>query len=323
MHIRHEDPITLHMRTDVNPLRMGQTVGEVLAELRAHPPEERIHYFYVVDEEGRIRGVVPTRRMLISGLDQPIETVMIPRVVTLPETATVLDACEMFTLHKFLAFPVVDREGRLRGVVDVGLYTDEVTDLAERSAVEEMFQLVGVRLEQARLGGPGRAAWVRFPWLLCNVAGGILAALLSGMFQEVLDRYLVLALFIPVVLTLSESVAIQSVSLAVQTIRGGSRGGNGGIVLRELATGVLLGLACGMIVAGMCWGWKGQAPVALVLLSAIMVAMAVSAVVGLVMPGLLERFRGDPRVAAGPIALVLADLATLGVYYGLGTALLR
>src|SRR5438105_11434562 len=103
-------PITKHMRTDCTRLVLGQTVGETLTDLRLEPPGERIVYFYVVDAKGRLEGVVPTRKLLLSAPEQLVDDIMVRRVVTLPEVATVRMACELFALHHFLAIPVVDRE---------------------------------------------------------------------------------------------------------------------------------------------------------------------------------------------------------------------
>src|SRR4051812_26621022 len=107
------DPVTKHMRADFTRLVFDQTIGEALAGLRTQPPEGRIIYFYVVDADNRLRGVVPTRRLLLNSPDRPLAAVMVREVVAIPETATVLDACEFFTLHRLLAFPIVDPERRL------------------------------------------------------------------------------------------------------------------------------------------------------------------------------------------------------------------
>ena len=112
------DPVTQHMRTDVVRLGANQSVGEALAGVRSQPPVGRIIYFYVVDQDKRLQGVVPTRRLLLSQPEKPIADIMVKKVIAIPTSATVLDACEFFTLHKFLGFPVVDEGKRLIGVVD-------------------------------------------------------------------------------------------------------------------------------------------------------------------------------------------------------------
>ena len=319
-----DDPILNHLRTDFSPLRADQTVAEALTHLRENPPEGRVIYLYVVDDDQRLVGVVPTRRLLLSPAETKIADLMIRRLITIPARATVMDACELFTLHKLLAFPVVDPQGRLLGIVDIELYTDEVTDLAHKSNYDDLFQLIGFRAEQARMGTPLSAFKIRFPWLICNILGGILAAFLTGWYQGLLNQAIVLALFIPVVLALSESVGIQSVSLAIQSLHGGTVTPREvlRVLRRELSIGLLLGWASGLAVASTAYFWKGQGFVALCILTSIGTAVAASAVVGMAMPLAMRITRLDPRVAAGPIALVLADLITLSVYFNLGQWLL-
>jgi NhaA family Na+:H+ antiporter len=128
------DRVSERMRRDLTVLFVDQTVEEALDWLRHHPPPSRVIYFYVVDKGGCLRGVVPTRRLVLSAPEQRISDVMIERPVTLPATATVLDACEFFIQHRLLAFPVVDTDGQLVGVVDIDLYTEELSRL-ERSSV--------------------------------------------------------------------------------------------------------------------------------------------------------------------------------------------
>lgn len=319
------DPVTRHMRPDFARLGVGQTVGEALATVRQAPGQGRIIYFYVVDGDGRLRGVVPTRRLLLSPPDRPVAEVMVTPVIAIPATATVLDACEFFTLHRLLAFPVVDEQRRVLGVVDVDLYTEEMSDLERREGHDDLFQLVGVHLTEAQQASPVTAFGRRFPWLLCNVAGGLLAAFLSGVYQaELAWGGAVLALFIPVVLALAESVGIQSVSLALQTLHG--RRPAWAVLLPrvrwELLTGLLLGAACGLTVAAVALLWLRRGAVALCLLGGLAGGVACAAVLGLTVPHLLRLLRLDPRVAAGPIALAAADMVTLLLYFNLARWLL-
>lgn len=314
------DPVSRHMRRDVVALSVGQTVAEALASLRARPPEGRVVYFYVTDADGRLRGVVPTRRLLLSDPGRCLAEIMVERVVALPEDATVLDACEFFIQHRFLGFPVIDAERRLVGAVDVELYTEELGRLGEPERDrDDLFQLIGVHVAASRRAGPLVAFRDRLPWLACNVVGGVAAALLSGLYRGELERALALALFIPVVLSLSEAVSVQSVSLALEILHG--RSPTWGTLLRrlpqELTTGLLLGAATGAAVAAVAWLWQGDARLALCLLLAIAGGVGAAAALGLTVPVLLRLLRREPRVAAGPVALTAADVLTLLVYLNL------
>lgn len=318
-----DDPVTRHMRRDFARLRVNQTIGEALEAIRKKPPEGRIIYFYVVDEMDRVKGVVPTRRLLMNAPERAVGEIMVGDVVTIPQSATVLDACEFFISHRLLAFPVVDGDSRLLGIVDVELYTDELSDLDRKEGNDELFQLIGVHLSDVRQASPFAAFRSRFPWLLANIGGGILAAFLSGIFEGELQRAVALALFIPVVLALAESVSIQSVSLALQVLRG-KQPTIGAIFItlrRELFTGIFLGLACALSVASVALLWLGQIGVVLCLLGGIAGGVSCAAVIGAAMPNFLRYFHRDPQVAAGPIALAATDMVTLLIYFMLARVL--
>src|SRR5262245_39535571 len=177
------DPVTEYLHQDFTRLRPEQTVGEALEWLRKNPPPGRIIYFYVVDAEDRLQGVVPTRRLVLSDPTQRLSNIMVREIVTLPEAATVLDACEFFILHRLLAFPVVDSQRRILGLVDVDLYTSEVRDLDDNSQREDLFQRIGVHLAGEQTGNVWLAFRRRFPWLGCNVTAGLIAALLAGVYE--------------------------------------------------------------------------------------------------------------------------------------------
>jgi magnesium transporter len=269
-----------------------------------------------MDDEDRLEGVVPTRRLLLSPPEAKVREIMVPRVVTLPSTATVNDACQLFLAHKFLAFPVMHGE-RMMGIVDVELFAEGIDDLERTKQQDDLFQLIGVHLTATQQVSPWQAFLGRFPWLLCNIGGGILAAVLAKWFDALLVEVVALALFVPVVLALSESVAIQSVTLALLVLHGQpcnlstlkSR------LAGEATTGLLLGLACGTIVAAVCLAWLGQPRVALCLLLGISLGVTASAAFGLSMPLVLRMSGRDPQVASGPIALVAADMITLSIYF--------
>src|SRR5437870_2615498 len=93
------EPVTKYARGDYTTLEPGWTAGEALAHMREKPPPGRIIYFYVVDENQKLVGVVPTRRLLLAPLDARVKDIMIAGVIAIPAQATLLDACEFFTLH--------------------------------------------------------------------------------------------------------------------------------------------------------------------------------------------------------------------------------
>ena len=167
-----QNPVVDYARTDFPLLREDMTAEGALALIREHGIGERIIYFYVTDGDDRLTGVLPTRRLLTAALDARLGDIMVRRVVTIPKTATLLDACDLFVMHKFFALPVVDEKRRVIGTVDLSVFTQEMLDLSEPDKTDDVFEALGFRLSELRDASPFRAFRVRFPWLLATIASG-------------------------------------------------------------------------------------------------------------------------------------------------------
>jgi NhaA family Na+:H+ antiporter len=168
MTARLSDPVTRRMHQDFTCLSAGKSVGEALDWLRQNPPPGRVIYFYVVDEEGRLQGVVPTRRLLLSPLQTALTEIMVRKMVVVPAWATVLEACEFFIQHRFLAFPVVDKENRVLGVVDIDLYTAELSQLERATPVGRLVAPLARFFQIEASGGVVLLAFTAVSLILAN-----------------------------------------------------------------------------------------------------------------------------------------------------------
>jgi magnesium transporter len=319
-----QDQITQHMRTDYSRLRSGMTVEETLQTLRREGVGEKIVYFYVLDDDDRLLGVLPTRRLLTSDPNKTVDDLMVRKVIAIPDSTSVSDACEFFVLHKLLAFPVIDDQRRIVGIVDVNFFTQELFTMTERDQGESLFEALGFHLALVRDAGPIRAFRYRFPWLLATIASGTLCAMLASAFEATLAQSIVLAFFLTLVLGLGESVSIQSMTVTIQALRNVRPTFRWyvGALARETGTALLLGLGCGITVALICWLWRGEPLVAVIIGMGILSSLLAACLIGLSIPSLLHALRLDPKIAAGPITLALADLCTLLFYFSLAAFLL-
>jgi magnesium transporter len=326
-------PVVEHARKDFPLLDADMTVGEALERIRREGVGERVIYFYAIDQEKRLVGVVPTRRLLTAPLETALREVMVRRVVAVPVTATVLDACEFFVLYKFLAFPVVDEQRRIVGIIDANLFAEEILEAGEsedqyRAVVPvgpEFFEALGFRLEQIRGASSWRAFRFRFPWLLVTVTGGTLSAILAGFFEATLAGSLIIAFFLTMVLGLTESVSMQTMSVTIHALRSVSvtRDWLASAFRRELATAVLLGVSCGFVVCIIAWLWRHDLRAATVIGGSIALSLVTACAFGLAVPSLLHRLKLDPKIAAGPVTLVLADFIALAIYFTSAWLVLR
>jgi magnesium transporter len=320
-------PVVEHARRDFPLLDAGMTVGKALERIRREGVGERVIYFYAIDEQERLVGVVPTRRLLTTPLEMPLREIMVPRVVAVPTTATILEACEFFVLYKFLAFPIVDEQRRVVGIIDANLFAEEILEAGDSESRQtgshiaqvspEFFEALGFHIDQIRGASPWRIFRFRFPWLLVTVGGGTLSAILAGFFETTLAHSLVLAFFLTMVLGLNESVSMQSMTVTIHALRSAqvTWGWLATAFRRELITALLLGAACGLVVALVVWIWRNDGAAALVIGGSIALSLVTACGFGLGVASLLRRFELDPKIAAGPITLALADFFALVIYF--------
>lgn len=316
-------PVVEHARKDFPLLDAEMTIAEALERIRREGVGERVIYFFAVDSDKRLVGVLPTRRLLTATPDTRLRDIMVRRVVAIPATATVLDACEFFVLYKFFAFPVIDDQRRVVGVVDVSLFAEEILgerDEQSRPAApvrDDVFEVLGFHLEQIRGASPWRVFRFRFPWLLVTVTAGTICAVLARVFEVTLANSLIVAFFLTMVLGLNESVSAQSMSVTIQMLRSAPVTWSWfkTALRREFITAVLIGLACGTIVGAIVLVWRHHLAGALTIGGSIALSLVTASLFGLGVPSLLHRFNLDPKIAAGPITLALADVCALALYF--------
>jgi len=319
-----QEPALRYARQDFPIIRESVTVGEALNIIRREGVGERIIYFYIINDEGQLTGIIPTRRLLTSTPQRTIADVMITDVVTISDRATVQDACEMFVKHKFFAFPIVDDLNHIRGVIDIGFFSEETISVAERQKIEDIFELIGFGMAQLR----GRSAFgvlrYRLPWLLTMVASGIICALLANAYAATLSQNLIIVFFLILVLGLSESVSTQSLTVALQNLHFGKFHGPAmpGWLKNEALTTLLLGFVCGAFAGGIAWLWHGAPLVGVTIGGSVLLSIFMAGMIGVTVPTLLYATHEHSKIAAGPVTHALTYITTLLLYLNAARLLL-
>lgn len=327
--LEFQAPALSYARLDFPLLQAEANVQSALEKIRREGIGERVVYFYAADAEQRLVGVVPTRRLLTAAPETLLREIMSPRVIALPASATVLEACEFFVLYKLLAFPIVDSNRRIIGVVDADVFTQSILaneePAMENSSRDDFFEVLGFHLAQVRETSPWRIFRYRFPWLLATVASGTICAMLAGIFAETLARSLIVAFFLTMVLGLNESVSMQSMSVTIQALRSArvTRAWFLAALRRELAASLFIGLACGVLVAAIVWLWRRELTAAGVVGGSITLSLVTACLFGLGVPSFLHWLKLDPKISAGPVTLALADFCALLLYFSSAWFFLR
>ena len=281
-----EAPLTAHIMHKFVSLPDHLCAQETIELLRHSQDIPDINYLYVVDDANRLTGVLPTRKLLHAPPEALVVDIMQRDPVSIPDGVTVMQAIQFFMEHKFLAYPVVDAEQRLVGVVDVTLFNRELLDVAKRRQIEDLFETLGVRVAKLAQASPFGAFRYRFPWLLATIASGSLCAVIADVFGDTLQKSIVIAFFLTLVLGLAEGMSVQSMSVTIQGLHAERLSWNSFFrnVRREGMAGVLLGIASGVLVTLIIGVWYRSVPPALVVGGSVAWVMAIANLLGLIVP---------------------------------------
>ena len=271
----------------------------------------------------KLVGVVPTRRLLLDEPETPITEIMSTHLISLRGDQTLQEAMEFLETHHLLALPVVDEKNHLLGLIDVGIYLEEKIDVASSRHRSDIFQMIGMYIEEGKKVSPWEGYRSRMPWIFCNMFGGFACAIISRVFEIVLSKVLLLAMFIPLVLTLSESISMQSMTQSMQLLKRHRRTWKYtlGSLIREWQVVALLAVSSGVIVGTVSLLWGDGIGPGFIIMFGIMFSVYITSSIGSAIPLILHARKWDPRVAAGPVVLMFADVLTTLIYLSLGNFL--
>ena len=297
-----------------------QKVSSAIKELKSHKISEKILYFYVLDEFGTLCGLISTRDLLLGSGDVLIKDIMQKNIITLSIDQTMEEAMKIMQKTRLLALPVVDHRGKFLGLIDILNYFDEKIDVNNSKKRNYVFQLLGFFLEDGKSKSTLNKYAIRMPWIFCNMLGGIACAIISHFYEAVLIKEIVLAMFIPLVLSLSESISMQAMTQSLQEIGKHFSFWRHSIryVLGEAKLFLLLALTSSIVIGILSIFWEGGMDASFVIFLGIFISILASSILGSLVPHALHRASLNPKVASGPLVLMLADVITTGIYLSLG-----
>lgn len=302
-------------------MRLDQTVDDVLKILREHKIEEKIIYLYAVDKHFRLKGIVSTRSLILSAPTRTVQEIMEHDLISISAKQTMKDALETLTKHRLLAVPVVDEDTHLMGMIEIQLFLEGAMNIYHKKNPTDIFHILGVAIEEGKMQSAWSSFRIRMPWLCCNLVGGTACAIISHHFELILAKVLLLAMFIPLVLTLSEAISMQSMSYSIQNANPKEISWKSIIqrVFHEGKMVILIAITCGFVVGGLSLFWGGGTAPALTLLFGVGFSVLTAASLGAAIPLLLHLKKFDPKLAAGPIVLMFVDVLTTTIYLALAT----
>jgi magnesium transporter len=313
------------MTPDFVALQADETVARSIEQLRQLAPESEVtYYLYVIDAPQRLVGVVNLRQLIVSEPTTPVEAIMDRNVIQVSTDDDQETAARLMARYDLLALPVVDGSGHLVGVIT----HDDLVDVLEEEATEDMYRLVGLD-EQARPLDPvGSSVQRRLPWLVLNLMTQLILVTVLFSFQNVMARVSALAVLFPLVTGNGGNVGAQTTTIVVRSLALGEIGRNERRVLvKEVTVGLLIGLVMGLLGAVVAFFYTSDRHMVALVATAMFMAMALNlaagGLAGVVVPLGLRRIGLDPAVASAVFVTTVTDTLGALLFLGFFTLLLR
>ena len=302
------------MNTEVFTLHESITAGEAIKTLQDQEGAEMVFYLYITDDDDRLVGIISLRALTTTSSSTTLKDIMIKNVHSIRPETDQEEVAKIVAQYNFLAVPVLDPDSKLLGIVTV----DDVVDVIREEATEDFLRMAGAGKDrEILLKSSWENAKTRLPWLFASWIGGIIAASLIGIFENMLENIIALAAFIPVILGMGGNIATQSSTIIVRGMATGrvNLGGEIKLILKEAQVGLILGTLYGVLLglfARFIFS-DAQENLGFVVGLSICASMIVAATVGTIIPLILRKLDIDPAVATGPFVTTSIDI--LGVLF--------
>lgn len=314
------------MTPNVFALREDLTVSEAISAIqRASRDVEMVYYLYVVDERNHLVGVLNLRQLLLAPPTTSLKKVMGTDVISVRTDTEQEEVARVVARYNLLGVPVVDEENKLVGIVTV----DDVLDVIREEATEDIYALSGVSSEESVQSSPLRSVRLRLPWLLVNLATAFLAASVVHLFEETIEKVVVLASLMPIVAGMGGNAATQTLAVTVRGLALGEVAWENSrrVLVKEflvgLANGIVNGLVAGLIVC-LRFGFSAKAALIGGIIALAMVNnMVIAGIAGTLIPLVLKKLKADPALASTVFVTTCTDVGGFLSFLGLATWLIK
>lgn len=313
-------------------VRPESTVDEAIAYLRRQAREvETIYYAYVIDDEQRLLGVVSFRDLFAADRAKRIRDVMRTQFISAAEDADQESVAKLFRQHHLLAIPVLDAERHIKGIVTI----DDIVSVLQDEASEDIQKIGG----SEAFDGPYleitffEMVKKRAGWLAILFVGEMLTATAMGYFEDEIAKAVVLALFLPLIISSggnsgsqASTLVIRAMALGEVRLRDWFR-----VIRREIAAGMVLGLVLACIGVARILVWQKISGaygahyflIALTIASSLVGVVTFGTIAGSMLPFILRRVGLDPATASAPFVATLVDVTGLIIYFSFAAVILR
>jgi magnesium transporter len=306
------------MQDDFIAVYPDWTVGQAIDYMRETSDlPDRFWELYVVDADRKLQGAVALDRLLRTKRPVPMADLFEEELRPVHANDDLAEVARMFERYDLVSAPVVDDAGRLVGV----LTFDDIVDVMEEEAEEDIKALGGVRGEEELSDSVWTITKSRFPWLFANLLTALLSSWVISRFEGSIEKMVALAVLMPIVASMGGNAGTQTMTVAVRALatRELTDANAWRIIRRELLVGVLNGLSFSLIMGTIAAAWFSVTDLGLVMAMAMVTVLTAAALGGILIPLALIRLGADPAVSSGPFVTTVTDVVGFLSFLGIAT----
>lgn len=273
----------------------------------------RVHSIYVVDDNDKLKGRLSLKDLLTTSTKTAIKDVYIPKVDYVNVHDSAEDVARIMSKYDLEAIPVVDEIGRLVGRITI----DDIVDVIKEEAEKDYQLAAGITQDVEADDSIWKLTKARLPWLLIGMFGGLGAASIINGFQDAMELYPILLIFIPLIQATAGNVGVQSSAIVVQGLANDTIGGE---IINRLGKEFLLGLVNGIAIATVVllvshFLFDTSYLVSVTIGIALITVIVNAAIIGTFIPIFLDKKGIDPAVATGPFITTSNDVLGILIYF--------
>ncbi len=303
-------------------VKADASVKDAIDTIREKREEvENLYYIWVVDDLGKLVGVISLKDLVLEPTDRKISDIMNPEVISVHVDTDQEEVARLVKKYDLVAIPVVGDDQRLAGRIT----HDDIIDVIEEEADEDISLMAGVIDQEIAEESTLKISRARLPWLIAGLFGGILAAAVIKQFESSLEKILALSFFFPVIMAMGGSTGTQAATIVVRGMATGdiSLVNIGKRLWMEMRVALVNALVCGILLALIVGTWVSDYGLGSVVGLALVLIIVNAGVIGSAVPMALKKWNIDPALATGPFVTTTNDILSLLIYLGLVTIYLR
>ncbi|PCH69663.1 MAG: magnesium transporter [Bacteroidetes bacterium] len=305
------------MAKELINVNINWSIEQCIKEVKQQAEDvKNIYAVYVVNDQDVLLGILSLKKLLITPSSTKVEEVYFKEVISVNTSTNSEEVANVMQKYDIVTLPVIDALGKLVGRITI----DDVVDVIQEEAEKDIQMMSGISENVEASDKVWVLTRARLPWLLIGLLGGIISAMVIGIYEEDLKIYPEMALFIPLIAAMAGNAGVQSATIVVQGLANSTLIFDGIVskLWKELSVALINGIVCSIVILGCNLLFLDSYNLGITVSIALLFVIIFASLFGTLVPLVLDKFKIDPALATGPFVTTVNDIIAIAMYFIIG-----